>query len=168
MLAPLGMVFAFGAVAQRTSAAGAQLFFYVYAALMGASLSSIFWSTYRFDCTDILDYSDRICRLSLWGYTTKKDIFRLGSFLIMGVISLIVASIVELFPGFAIHFCNFRFGVLIFAGLTAYQHIQNIIPNMPSMVMLLLLEKSAIFGVAAVSDFVNLFMFLLQFLGNRE
>jgi len=96
MLAPLGMVFAFGAVANRTSAAGAQLFFYAFAGLMGLSLSSIFvfYTTFSIIQTFLVT-AIAFAGLSLWGYTTKKDISGWGSFLIMGVIGILVASIIN-------------------------------------------------------------------------
>ena len=173
MLAPLGMVFAFGAVAQRTSAAGAQLFFYAYAALMGASLSSIFLVYTSFSIVQtFLITAIAFAGLSLWGYTTKKDISGWGAFLIMGVIGLVIASIVNIFLGSpAIHFAISALGVLIFAGLTAYdtQNIKNTYIAHAQHGDVAWLEKSAIFGALQLYlDFVNLFMFLLQFLGNRE
>ena len=122
MFAPLAMVFAFGAAINRLSAAGAQLFFYAFAALMGLSLSWIFVAFTGISITQtFLVTAISFAGLSLWGYTTKKDISAWGSFLIMGVIGLIVASIVNIFLGSpAIHFAISVIGVLIFAGLTAY------------------------------------------------
>ena len=100
MLAPLGMIFAFGAVMRKTSAAGAQLFFFVFATLIGVSLSSIFifYTTFSIVQTFLVT-AIAFAGLSLWGYTTKKDISGWGSFLIMGVIGLLVASIVNIFLG---------------------------------------------------------------------
>ena len=173
MFAPLGMVFAFGGLINRISAAGAQLFFYAFAAVMGLSLSWIFAVFTGFSITQtFLVTSISFAGLSLWGYTTKKDISGWGSFLIMGLIGLIVASIVNIFLGSpAIHFAISIIGVLIFAGLTAYdtqkiktsylQHAQAMDDEW--------LGKSAIMGALNLYlDFVNLFMFLLQFMGNRE
>ncbi|MEO8531230.1 MAG: Bax inhibitor-1/YccA family protein, partial [Deltaproteobacteria bacterium] len=92
LLAPLAMVFGFGAVLNRVSAAGAQLYFYVYAALIGLSISSIFIVYTGVSITQtFLATAVGFAGLSLWGYTTKKDISAWGSFLIMGVIGLIVA-----------------------------------------------------------------------------
>ena len=173
MFAPLIMVFAFGAMINRLSAAGAQLFFYAFAAVMGLSISWIFAVFTGISITQtFLVTSISFAGLSLWGYTTKKDISGWGSFLIMGVIGLIVASIVNIFLGSpAIHFAISVIGVLIFAGLTAYdtqkiktdyiQHAQSMDSEW--------LGKSAIMGALNLYlDFINLFMFLLQFLGNRE
>jgi len=121
MFAPLGMIFAFGPVMRRTSAAGARLFFYAFSALMGLSLSYIFAAyTGMSIATTFLVTSIAFAGLSLWGYTTKKDISGWGSFLIMGVIGLIVAMIINMFLGSpAVMFAISVIGVLIFAGLTA-------------------------------------------------
>ncbi|MEI2805451.1 MAG: Bax inhibitor-1/YccA family protein [Albidovulum sp.] len=173
MLAPLVMVFAFGAVLNRISAAGAQVYFYAYAALMGLSLSSIFlvFTGYSIVQTFLVT-AIAFAGLSLWGYTTKKDISGWGSFLIMGVIGLLVASIVNMFLGSpAVMFAISAIGVLIFAGLTAYdtQNIKNTYIAHASQGDSEWLGKSAIMGALNLYlDFINMFMFLLQFMGNRE
>ena len=130
MFAPLAFVFGFSA--RRSTAcrpATAQLVFYAFAAVMGVSLSSIFLV---FTSTSIaqvfLITAIAFAGLSLWGYTTKRDISGWGSFLIMGVIGLIVAMIVNIFlASSALAFAISAIGVLIFAGLTAYdtQNIKN-------------------------------------------
>ena len=97
MFAPLIMVFAFGAMINRLSAAGAQLFFYAFSAVMGISISYIFAIFTGVSVAQtFLVTSIAFAGLSLWGYTTKKDISGWGSFLIMGVIGLIVASVVNI------------------------------------------------------------------------
>lgn len=173
MLAPLAMVFAFGAVINRLSAAGAQLFFYAYAALMGLSLSSIFliFTDYSIIQT-LLVTAAAFAGLSLWGYTTKKDISGWGSFLIMGVIGLIVASLVNIFLGSGVvQMAISAIGVLIFAGLTAYD-TQKIKTDYIAHAMHAdseWLGKAAIMGALNLYlDFVNLFMMLLNLLGGRE
>lgn len=173
MFAPLIMVFAFGGLINRISAAGAQLFFYAFAAVMGLSISWIFAVFTGFSITQtFLVTAISFAGLSLWGYTTKKDISGWGAFLIMGVIGLIVASIVNIFLGSpAIHFAISLIGVLIFAGLTAYdtQKIKTDYLQHAHSMDSEWLAKSAIMGALNLYlDFVNLFMFLLQFLGNRE
>ena len=173
MFAPLIMVFAFGALINRLSAAGAQLFFYAFAAVMGLSISWIFAVFTGVSITQtFLVTSISFAGLSLWGYTTKKDISGWGSFLIMGVIGLIVASIVNIFLGSpAIMFAISIIGVLIFAGLTAYdtQKIKTDYIQHAHAMDSEWLGKSAIMGALNLYlDFINLFMFLLQFLGNRE
>lgn len=173
MFAPLLMVFGFGAVLNRISAAGAQLYFFVYAGLMGLSLSSIFLVFTGVSIAQtFLITAIAFAGLSLYGYTTKRDISGWGAFLIMGMIGLIVAMIVNIFLGSpVVHMAISAIGVLIFAGLTAYdtqrlktdyvQHAQRGDAEW--------LGKAAILGALQLYlDFINLFMFLLQFLGNRE
>jgi len=173
MFLPLIMVFAFGAMINRLSAAGAQTFFYAFAAAMGLSISWIFAAFTGFSIAQtFLVTSISFAGLSLWGYTTKKDISGWGSFLIMGLIGLIVASIVNIFLGSpAIMFAISIIGVLIFAGLTAYdtQKIKTDYIAHAHAMDSEWLAKSAIMGALNLYlDFINLFMFLLQFLGNRE
>jgi len=173
MFLPLIMVFAFGAAINRLSAAGAQLFFYAFAAVMGLSISWIFAAFTGISIAQtFLITAIAFAGLSLYGYTTKRDISGWGAFLIMGLIGLIVASIVNIFLGSPVlHFAISAIGVLIFAGLTAYdtqrlkveylQHAHAMDGEW--------LAKSAIMGALNLYlDFINLFMFLLQFLGNRE
>ncbi|MBO6852534.1 MAG: Bax inhibitor-1/YccA family protein [Marivivens sp.] len=173
MFLPLVMVFAFGAMINRLSAAGAQLFFYTFAAAMGVSISWIFMVFTGFSIVQtFLITAVAFAGLSLWGYTTKKDISGWGSFLIMGVIGLIVASIVNIFLGSpAIMFAISILGVLIFAGLTAYdtQKIKNDYVQHAHAMDSEWLAKSAIMGALNLYlDFINMFMFLLQLFGNRE
>jgi hypothetical protein len=173
MFAPLIMVFAFGAVINKLSAAAAQLFFYAFAAVMGVSISYIFVIFTDFSIAQVfLTTSIAFAGLSLWGYTTKKDISGWGSFLIMGVIGLIVASIINIFLGSpAIMFAISIIGVLIFAGLTAYdtQSIKNEYLAHAHHGDSEWLGKSAIMGALRLYlDFINMFMFLLQLMGNRE
>ena len=173
MFAPLLFVFGFSAGINRMSAATAQTVFYVFAAVMGISISSIFLVFTGYSIIQVfLITSIAFAGLSLWGYTTKKDISGWGSFLIMGVIGLIVASIINIFwpmPGMA--FAISILGVLIFAGLTAYdtQQIKNEYVVHAHSGDTEWLGKSAIMGALRLYlDFINMFMFLLQLLGNRE
>ncbi|MEO0569821.1 MAG: Bax inhibitor-1/YccA family protein [Pseudomonadota bacterium] len=173
MFAPLIMVFAFGAMINRLSAAAAQVFFYAFAAVMGISISYIFVVFTDFSIAQIfLVTSIAFAGLSLWGYTTKKDISGWGSFLIMGVIGLIVASVVNIWlQSPAIMFAVSILGVLIFAGLTAYdtQKIKNTYLAHAHSGDSEWLGKAAIMGALNLYlDFINMFMFLLQLLGNRE
>ena len=173
MFLPLIMVFAFGAMINRISAAGAQLFFYTFSAAMGLSISWIFAVYTGFSVTQtFLVTAIAFAGLSLYGYTTKKDISAWGSFLIMGVIGLIVASVVNMFLGSSVlQLAISAIGVLIFAGLTAYD-TQKIKTTYLAHAMhgdSEWLGKAAIMGALNLYlDFVNLFMFLLQFLGSRE
>jgi uncharacterized protein len=173
MFAPLAMVFMFGAAINKLSAAGAQLFFYAFAGVMGLSLAWIFVAFTGMSIAQIfLITSISFAGLSLWGYTTKKDISGWGSFLIMGVIGLVVASIVNLFLGSpAIMFAVSVLGVLIFAGLTAYdtQNIKNTYVAHAHHGDQEWLQKSGIMGALSLYlNFINMFMMLLQLFGNRE
>ncbi|WP_374431690.1 Bax inhibitor-1 family protein [Tabrizicola sp.] len=173
MFAPLAMVFAFGAMINRMSAAAAQLFFYAFAAVMGLSLAWIFKAfTDTSIATTFLATSAGFAGLSLYGYTTKRDLSGLGRFLMIGLIGLLVAMLVNLFVGSSgLAFAISVIGVLIFAGLTAYD-TQNIKNNYIAHAQAMdeeWLAKSAIMGALNLyMNFINLFMFLLQFLGNRE
>merc|ERR1711974_114313 len=172
MFAPLLMVFAFGAALNRLSVGAATGLFYAFAALMGLSISSIFLVYTSVSIVQtFLVTAIAFAGLSLWGYTTKKDISGWGSFLIMGVIGLIVASIVNIFlQSSAMQFAISGLGVLIFAGLTAYdtQNIKNTYLQMAGSDADFI-GKSAIMGALQLYlDFLNLFMFLLSFMGNRE
>ncbi|WP_133484833.1 Bax inhibitor-1 family protein [Aliiroseovarius marinus] len=173
MFAPLIMVFAFGAAINRLSAAGAQLFFYSFSAVMGVSLAYIFVIFTGVSIAQtFLITAIAFAGLSLYGYTTKRDLGPMGAFLIMGLIGIIVASIVNIFIGSSmIHFAISVIGVLIFAGLTAYdtQKIKTDYIAHAHAMDSEWLAKSAIMGALSLYlDFINLFMFLLQFLGNRE
>ncbi|SLN17509.1 Inner membrane protein YbhL [Pseudoruegeria aquimaris] len=173
MFAPLIMVFAFGAAINRLTAAGAQLFFYAFAAVMGLSMAWIFVAFTGMSIAQVfLVTSIAFAGLSLVGYTTKKDLSAMGSFLIMGVIGLIVASLINIWlQSPAIMFAVSILGVLIFAGLTAYdtQKIKNDYLAHAHAMDSEWLGKAAIMGALSLYlDFINMFMFLLQLFGNRE
>ncbi len=174
MFAPLIMVFMFGAAVNRLSQAGAQMFFYVFSALMGLSLSSIFVVYTGFSIAQIFFITAiAFSSLSLWGYTTKKDLTGWGSFLIMGVVGILVASIVNIWLASpAIMFAVSALGVLLFAGLTAYdtQKIKSMYLQVRSHP-----DGEAIAGKMAIHgalslylDFINLFLMLLRLFGNRN
>jgi uncharacterized protein len=173
MFAPLAMVFGYGALRNSASFATLQLYFYAFAAVMGLSLAWIFQVftgvsiAQTFFVTAIA-----FAGLSLYGYTTKKDLSGLGTFLMMGLIGLIVASIVNLFlASSALMFAISVIGVLIFSGLTAYdtQNIKNTYVQHAQAGDQDWLAKSAIDGALNLyMNFINLFMFLLQFMGNRN
>ena len=173
MFLPLVMVFAFGAAINRLSAAGAQLFFYVFSAAMGLSIAWIFAVYTGFSIAQVfLVTSIAFAALSLYGYTTKKDISGWGSFLIMGVIGLLLVSVINIFLGSPmVSFAISAIGVLIFAGLTAFdtQNIKNTYIAHAAHGDQEWLGKAAVMGALNLYlDFINMFMFLLQFLGNRE
>jgi FtsH-binding integral membrane protein len=173
MFAPLIMVFAFGAVINRLSAAAAQLFFYTFAAVMGVSISYIFIVFTSFSIAQVfLTTSVAFAGLSLWGYTTKKDISGWGSFLIMGVIGLVVAMLINLFlQSPAMMFAISAIGLLIFAGLTAFhtQEIKNTYVAHAAHGDQEWLDKSAYDGALSLYiSFLNMFQFLLMFMGQQE
>ena len=173
IFAPLIVVFAFSAMINRLSAATAQAVFWGFAALMGLSISSIFAIYTGISIAQtFLVTAIAFAGLSLYGYTTKKDISGWGSFLIMGVIGLIVASIVNLFlQSEAVMFAVSALGILIFAGLTAYdtQSIKNEYIQHAAHGDQEWLGKSAIMGALRLYlDFLNMFMFLLHFLGATQ
>lgn len=170
MLAPLGLVFFLSFRINSMSVGAAQATFWGYAALMGVSLSSIFIVfTGESIVQTFLVTAASFGALSLYGYTTKKDLSGLGSFLIMGLFGLIIASIVNIFlQSSAMGFAISAIGVLIFAGLTAYdtQKIKEMYFDGDDA---LVAGRKAIMGALTLYlDFINLFMFLLQFLGNRN
>jgi uncharacterized protein len=173
MFAPLIMVFALSAMIGRMSAAAAQLMFYVYAALVGLSLAFIFAVyTQTSIAQTFLVTAIAFAGLSLYGYTTKRSLSAMGSFMIMGLIGLIVASIVNVFlASSALAFAISVIGVLIFAGLTAWdtQKIKLDYLQHAQMGDGEWMAKSAIMGALTLYlDFINMFMFLLQFLGNNR
>ncbi len=170
MLAPLGLVFFLSFRVHRMSVSAAQTTFWAYAALVGVSLSSVFLV---FTPASIVQTffitAASFGALSLWGYTTKRDLSGMGSFLFMGLIGIIIASIVNIFLGSsALQFAISVIGVLVFAGLTAYdtQQIKEMYYEGDDATVS---GRKAIMGALRLYlDFINLFMFLLQFLGNRE
>ncbi|MES2914444.1 MAG: Bax inhibitor-1/YccA family protein [Pseudomonadota bacterium] len=173
MFAPLAMVFAFGALLNRMSAAAAQLFFYAFAAVMGLSLAWIFKVFTGVSIAQtFLITAIAFASLSLYGYVTKRDLSGMGTFLMMGLVGLLVAMVVNIFlASSALAFAISVIGVLIFAGLTAFdtQNIKNTYLQHATQGDAEWLAKSAIMGALNLYlDFINLFMFLLQFMGNRE
>lgn len=171
MFAPLAFVFFFAFKANSMSVPAAQTSFWVYAALVGASLSAVL----------LVFTGDSIARvffitaaafasLSVWGYTTKKDLTGWGSFLFMGLIGIIIAAIVNIFmQSSAIQFAISCIGVLVFAGLTAYdtQRIKDDYYAYAGDATMA--AKASIFGALSLyQDFVGLFMNLLTLLGDRE
>lgn len=170
MLAPLALVFFLSFRIHKMSISAAQTTFWAYAALVGLSLSSIFlvYTSASIVQTFFVTAAS-FGALSLWGYTTKRDLTGMGSFLFMGVIGLVIAMLVNLFlQSSALQFAISAIGVLVFAGLTAYdtQQIKEMYYEQDDT---LVAGRKAIMGALRLYlDFINMFMFLLQFLGNRE
>ncbi|MEL7216306.1 MAG: Bax inhibitor-1/YccA family protein [Pseudomonadota bacterium] len=174
MFAPLIFVFGLSAGINRLSAGAAQVAFWLFAAVMGASISSIFIVFTGMSIAQVFFATVAMfAGLSLYGYTTQKNLSGWGSFLMMGVIGLVVASIINIFlASSALMFAISAIGVLIFAGLTAYdtQRLKSeylayaTAPGGQEW-----LEKSAIMGALSLYiNFINMFMMLLQLFGNRE
>lgn len=170
MFAPLIMVFAISAMVNKMSYFATQLSFWTFAALMGASLSFIFLAYGGQSIARVFFISAAAFgALSVYGYTTKKDLSGWGTFLFMGLIGIIIASIVNIWLGStALQFAVSTIGVLVFAGLTAYdtQRIKSIYHVSHSAATL---GKMAIMGALSLYlDFINLFMSLLSLFGSSE
>ena len=173
MLAPLGVVFMFGAKIHSMSVATAQLVFWVFAALIGLSISYIFVVYTGISIAQtFFTTAIAFAALSLYGYTTKRDLTAMGSFLFIGLVGIIVASIANWFlQSPVMHLAISAIGVLIFAGLTAYdtQNIKNTYIQFRSAYGEEYAEKMGIMGALSLYlNFLNMFMFLLQFMGNRD
>lgn len=169
-LAPLAfvMVMSFGVHKMKSSTL--QMIFWAFAATMGVSMAWIFAAyTGTSIARTFFITAASFGALSLYGYTTKKSLSGFGTFLFMGLIGLLIAMVVNIFLGSSmLQFIISVAGVLIFAGLTAYD-TQRIKESYAMMASGEAVAKGAIMGaVNLYLDFVNLFMFLLQFLGNRE
>jgi FtsH-binding integral membrane protein len=170
-LAPLAFVFFLSFRVYRMSVGGAQLAFWLFAAVMGASLSTIFLRYTGESITRVFFITAAAFgALSIFGYTTKKDLSGWGSFLIMGVIGLILAGLVNIFlQSSALQFAISAIGVLVFAGLTAYD-TQQIKDNYYEIAHdATLAAKGAIMGALNLYlDFINMFTSMLSLFGNRE
>lgn len=170
MLAPLAAVFFLRFRIQSLSVGTAQAIFWGYAALVGLSLSSIFIVfTGQSIVRTFFVTAASFGALSLYGYTTKRNLSAMGSFLMMGLFGLILASVVNIFLGStALQFAISVIGVLIFAGLTAYdtQEIKEMYYEGDAADTQ---GRKIVMGALRLYlDFINMFMFLLQFMGNRE
>src|SRR5215217_4289665 len=171
ILAPLAMVFGLSFGIQRVRPNTAQFLFWIFAALVGLSLGSIFMVyTHTSIVRVFFITAASFGALSLWGYTTQRDLTGIGSSLIMGLFGIIIASLVNVFLGSTMmQWIISVVGVLIFAGLTAYdtQRLKNeyVYGAMEGDVM----ERSAIMGALSLYlDFLNLFTMLLSLLGSRD
>lgn len=170
MLAPLGFVLAMSFGLNKMSSGTLQLLFWLFAGVMGLSLSSIFLAyTGTSIARAFFVAAASFGALSLYGYTTKKDLSGLGTFLIMGLFGLIIASVVNWFlQSTMLDFIVSVVGVLVFAGLTAYdtQRIKNSYYMMTTGEMV---KKGAIMGALNLYlDFINLFLMLLRFFGQSR
>jgi hypothetical protein len=172
MLAPLGFVMVMSFGIQRMQASTAQLLFWLFSGVMGLSLASIFLVFTGASIARVFFITaGTFAAMSLYGYTTRRDLSQFGSFLMMGLIGIIIASIVNIFIGStALQFAISVIGVIVFVGLTAwdtqsikqqYYELQYADGETAG--------KAAIMGALRLYlDFINLFMMLLQLLGARR
>ena len=170
MLAPLALVFFISFRIDRLSVQTARLLFFVYAVLMGLSLSTIFVAYTATSITRVFFISAAAFgALSLYGYTTQRDLSAFGSFLIMGLIGIIVASLVNIFlKSSVMEFVISVVGVLVFAGLTAWD-TQKIKEMYSAMDDGSVAGRKAVMGALTLYlDFINLFLMLLRLFGDRR
>ena len=169
-LAPLGLVFFLSARINKMSASAAQTTFWIFAALMGMSLASIFIAYTPESVTRVFFITaGAFAGLSLVGYTTKKDLSGMGTFLFMGVIGLVIAMVVNMFLGSSMLQLGISvLGVLIFAGLTAYDTQQIKLMYYEADGEEVATKKSIMGALKLYLDFLNMFIFLMHILGNRN
>ncbi|HXO03243.1 MAG TPA: Bax inhibitor-1/YccA family protein [Stellaceae bacterium] len=170
MLAPLGLVMVLSFGINRLSAAATQAIFWLYAGLMGISLASVFLVFTGASVARVFFITaGTFAAMSLYGYTTRRDLSQLGSFLFMGLIGIVIASLVNVFIGStALQFAISVIGVVVFVGLTAYdtQTIKEMYYEGDGHEIA---SKKAVMGALRLYlDFVNLFMMLIQLLGVRR
>jgi uncharacterized protein len=170
IFAPLLFVMALSFGVHRMSTGTAQLLYWLFATVMGLSMASIFLVfTGESIAQTFFAAAAAFLGLSLYGYTTKRDLSPFGTFLIMGVVGLLVAMIVNLFMQSSTMMLVISFiGVLLFAGLTAYdtQRIKSLYFEVAGSDFM---GRAAIMGALSLYlDFINLFSFLLNFMGRRE
>ena len=170
ILSPLAIVFAMSFGVNRMKESTLQALFWSFAVLMGLSMSTVFLVFTGVSIAQtFFAVTASFLGLSLWGYTTKKDLSGFGTFLIMGVVGLLVAMIINIFlQSTAMHLAISAIGVLLFAGLTAYdtQKIKSMYAYVAGTDMM---GKTVIMGALTLYlDFINMFQFLLSFMGSRD
>lgn len=171
MLAPLGVVLYLGYAVQKMSLTAAKAWFFGFSILMGLSLFSVFAAYTGTSIARVFFITaGTFGAMSLYGYTTKRDLTAWGSFLMMGLIGIIIASVVNMFlQSSMMHFAISVIGVLVFVGLIAYdtQKLKGIYYQYQSQGEVL--AKSAVMGALSLYlDFINLFIMLLRFFGERR
>jgi FtsH-binding integral membrane protein len=170
MLAPFGLVMLMSFGIQRMRASTAQMVFWLYAGLMGLSLATVFlYFTGASIARVFFITAGTFAGMSLYGYTTRRDLSQFGSFLFMGLIGIIIAGLVNIFiASSALQFAISVIGVIVFVGLTAWdtQQIKEMYYAADDYEMG---SKKAVMGALRLYlDFINLFMMLLQLLGQRR
>ncbi len=170
ILAPLGLVMAMSYGMQRMRASTLQMIFWVYAGLMGLSLAMIFLVFTQTSIARVFFITaGTFAAMSLYGYTTRRDLTQVGSFLFMGLIGIIIASVVNMFvASSALQFAISVIGVIVFTGLTAWdtQQIKEMYFEADGAEIA---SKKAVMGALRLYlDFINLFMMLMQLMGTRR
>ena len=170
LLAPLGLVFFLSYRIANLQVSTARLLFFIYAGLLGLSLASVFLVYTQTSLTRVFFITAAsFGALSLWGYTTKRSLDAMGSFMMMGLFGIIIASLVNIFlASSALYWAISVGGVLIFAGLTAYdtQKIKEMYDVMDDGTIA---GRKAVMGALALYlDFINMFLFLLRLFGDRR
>jgi uncharacterized protein len=170
MLAPLGLVMLMSFGVQRMQVSTLQMVFWLYSGLMGLSLASVFLVFTGASIARVFFITaGTFAAMSLYGYTTRRDLTQFGSFLFMGLIGIIIASLVNMFiASSALQFAISVIGVVVFTGLTAYdtQSIKEMYYEGDGSEIA---SKKAIMGALRLYlDFINLFMMLMQLLGTRR
>lgn len=170
MLAPLGFVFAMSLGANRMATSTLQALFWGFCAVMGLSLSSIFLVfTASSIASTFFATAGAFAGLSLYGYTTKKSLSGMGSFMVMGLIGILIAMLINIFlQSTALQLAISILGVVIFAGLTAWD-TQRLKQEYYMLQGTQFAGKAVVLGALTLYlDFINMFQFLLSFLGNRD
>ncbi|MBU6498879.1 MAG: Bax inhibitor-1/YccA family protein [Rhodospirillales bacterium] len=173
MFAPLAFVMVLSIGVNRLSTTAVQALYWAFCVAMGASLTNIFM-IYTHDSIARVFFisAGTFAAMSLYGYTTRADLTRFGSFLIMGLFGIIIASLVNMFIGSsAVQFAISVIGVLVFVGLTAYDtqriksdYVQAVYAYGPDAAA----KRSVYDSLQLLLNFINLFMLLLQIFGNRN
>lgn len=170
IFAPLAFVFFFSFRIEKMTTSGARLAFYAFSAVMGVSLASVFLIfTGASIAQAFFSAAVMFLSMALWGYTTKRDLTRVGSFLIMGLIGILVASLINIFVGSsALQMAVSILGVVIFTGLTAWD-AQRIKSEYFAFAGTEMAAKLQVMGALSLYlNFVNLFQMLLSLTGERE
>ncbi len=170
MFAPLAFVFFFSFRIEKMTTAGARMAFWAFSAVMGVSLASIFLVfTGASVAQAFFSAAIMFLAMALWGYTTKRDLTKMGSFLIMGLIGILVASVINIFVGSsAMQMVVSILGVVIFTGLTAWD-VQRIKSDYFVYAGHEMATKMQVMGALSLYlNFVNLFQMLLSLTGERE
>lgn len=173
MLAPLAFILVLSFGINRLSTSGAQAVYWLFSAAMGASLTNIFLVYSHESIVRVFFITAAtFAAMSVWGYTTRTDLSRFGSFLMMGLIGIVIAGLVNMFIGSSgLQFAISVIGVLVFVGLTAYdtQRIKaDYVQFAYAQGSEIAAKRSVFDALALYLNFINLFMLILQLTGNRN